>query len=130
MDQHHKLSVLVQIDLHGAYVRLVVTGCVTEANQHALHPVIARTRTLMPPVTVTVDLTGAAHVEAGAVESLRRALEQDGTVPGAGAVEVVASDQLPARRAVPAGPAWRGARSACPGRIGQADLLVTPGFGR
>ncbi len=27
----HRLAVLVQVDLHGAYVRLVVTGCLTEA---------------------------------------------------------------------------------------------------
>lgn len=83
----HKLSVLVQIDLHGAYVRLVVTGCVTQANQHALRPLVARARTLVPPVAVTVDLTCAEHVEAGAVDLLRWALEHDDA--GAGPVEVL-----------------------------------------
>ena len=38
----HNFSVLVPIDLHGTYLRLFVTGCVTATNQHALHQVIAR----------------------------------------------------------------------------------------
>jgi hypothetical protein len=94
----HKLSVLVQIDLHGAYVRLVVTGCVTEANQHVLHPLVARARTLIPPVAVAVDLTGAEHVEEGAVDLLRWALEHDDTAAGAGPVEVLTAPELPAHR--------------------------------
>ncbi|MEB2528516.1 hypothetical protein CIK52_16560 [Kocuria rosea] len=89
----HKLSVLVQIDLHGAYVRLIVTGCVTEANQHALHPLVARARTLIPPVAVTVDLTTAEHVEAGAVDLLRWALEHNDTATGP--VEVLTKVDLP-----------------------------------
>lgn len=96
----HKLSVLVQIDLHGAYVRLVVTGSVSEANQHALHPVIARARTLIPSVTVTVDLTGAEHVEPGAVDLLRWALEHESTVGGAGPVEMLVASEPPTRRPV------------------------------
>jgi hypothetical protein len=94
----HKLSVLVQIDLHGAYVRLVVTGCVTEANQHVLHPLVARARTLIPPVTVAVDLTGAEHVEAGAVDLLSWALEHADTAAGSGSVEVLTAADLPAHR--------------------------------
>ena len=102
----HKFSVLVQVYLHGAYVRLVVTGSVTEANQHALHPLVARARTLIPPVAVTVDLTGAEHVEAGAVDLLRWALEHDGTAEGVGPVEVLTAAELhadqPAHRPVTA----------------------------
>ncbi|GGG70012.1 hypothetical protein GCM10011374_38170 [Kocuria dechangensis] len=116
---NHKLSVLVQIDLHAQYVHLVITGCVTEANQHALHPVIARARTLIPPVTVTVDLTGAAHVEAAAVELLHAAIDQDHTFSGAGPVEVLVPAQLPGHRPVPHhGNALAGrtrARAALPG---------------
>lgn len=93
----HKFSVLVQFDLHGAYVRLVVTGCMTEANQHALHPLVARARTLIPSVAVTVDLTGAEHVEAGAVDLLRWALEHDGTAEGVGPVKVLSAAESPAR---------------------------------
>ena len=73
----HKLSVLVQIDLDGRSVRLVVTGCLTELNHHVLHPVIRRARTLLPPVTVTVDLTAAKHIEEIAVDLLCWATDHD-----------------------------------------------------
>ncbi|MEX5257968.1 hypothetical protein [Kocuria arenosa] len=99
---NHKLSVLVQIDLHGAYVRLVVTGCVTEANQNVLHPLVARARTLIPPVAVAVDLTGAEHVEEGAVDLLRWALEHSNTSDGAGPVEVLTAPERLDRRPVTA----------------------------
>lgn len=99
----HKLSVLVQVDLHGSDVRLVVTGCVTKANQHVLHPMIARARTLIPPVAVSVDLTGAGHVEAIAVDLLRWALEHDNTTAETGPVSVLAPARLPDHRPVLAG---------------------------
>ncbi|MFI7494747.1 hypothetical protein ACH9D2_08505 [Kocuria sp. M4R2S49] len=96
----HRLSVLVQVDLGGAYVRLAVTGCLTEANQHVLYPLVRRARTLIPPVTVSVDLTAADHVEAIAVDLLRWAVDHDGTMggAGAGAVELVVPDDLPGHR--------------------------------
>jgi hypothetical protein len=103
----HKLSVLIQIDLNGAYVRLVVTGCLTEANQHVLHPLIRRARTLIPPVTVSVDLTTAGHLEAAAVEALRWAVDHDESLQGASPVRVVVPHGLPAHRPAPA----RAARS-------------------
>ena len=71
----HRLSVLVQVDLHGRSVRLVVTGCVTEVNHHVLSPLIRRARLLIPAATVEVELTAAGHVEALAVELLHRAVE-------------------------------------------------------
>jgi hypothetical protein len=94
----HKLSVLVQVDLDGAYLRLVVTGCLTEENQHVLHPLVRRARTLIPPVTVSVDLTAAGHVEAIAVDLLRWAVDHDDTPDGAGTVELLVPDALPAHR--------------------------------
>jgi hypothetical protein len=96
----HKLSVLVQVDVDGAYVRLVVTGCLTEANQHVLYPLVRRARTLIPPVTVSVDLTAAGHVEAIAVDLLRWAVDHDGISDGA--VELLVPDVLTAHR--PAAP--------------------------
>ena len=105
----HKLSVLVQVDLDGAYVRLLVTGRLTEANQHALHPLIRRARTLLPPVTVSIDLTAAEHVEAIAVDLLRWTVDHDEAMDGGSPVEVlvpaVLADRAPARTvARPRGP--------------------------
>ncbi|MFF0905456.1 UNVERIFIED_CONTAM: hypothetical protein RF653_17440 [Kocuria sp. CPCC 205316] len=100
----HKISVLVQIDLDGAYVRLAVTGCLTEANQHVLYPLVHRARTLIPPVTVSVDLTAAGHVEAAAVDLLRWAIDHDETADGASPVELLAPNGLPTHEHTP-GPA-------------------------
>ncbi|GEO95952.1 hypothetical protein [Kocuria turfanensis] len=98
----HKLSVLVQVDLDGRYVRLLVTGCLTEANQHALHPLIRRARTLIPPVTVSVDLTAAEHVEGSAVGQLRTAVDHDPTLEGTSPVELLLSCALPEHPEAPA----------------------------
>ncbi|MEX5256010.1 hypothetical protein [Kocuria arenosa] len=94
----HKLSVLVQVDLDGAYLRLVVTGCLTEANQHVLYPLVRRARTLIPPVTVSVDLTAAGHVEAIAVDLLRWAMDHDESLEGCSPVELLVPDALPTHR--------------------------------
>ncbi|MFE7630985.1 hypothetical protein [Kocuria sp. NPDC057446] len=94
----HKLSVLVQVDLDGAYVRLVVTGCLTEANQHVLYPMVRRARALMPPVTVSVDLTAAGHVEAIAVDLLRWAIDHNETLDGVSPVELLIPNGLPAHQ--------------------------------
>ena len=59
---HHKLSVLVQVDLDGRHVRLVVTGCLTEVSHRALGPLVRRARTLVPGIAVVVDATAALHV--------------------------------------------------------------------
>ena len=91
----HKLSVLVQVDLDGAYLRLVVTGCLTEPNQHVLYPLVRRARTLIPPVTVSVDLTATRHVEAIAVDLLRWAMDHDESLDGCSPVELLVPDALP-----------------------------------
>lgn len=97
----HKLSVLVQIDLDGHYVHLLVTGCVTEANQHVLYPLVRRARTLIPPVTVTVDLTTAQHVETAAVDLLRWAFSHDEHESSTSPVEVLTPVELPNHRLMP-----------------------------
>ncbi|MGQ1799111.1 hypothetical protein ACT4S5_18545 [Kocuria oceani] len=91
----HKLSVLVQMDLENRSVRLVVTGCVTESNQHVLYPLVRRARTLAPPVTVSVDVTTAGHVEAIAVDLLRWAVDHDDPVPGIGPVRILTPIRWP-----------------------------------
>ncbi|MEX5259752.1 hypothetical protein [Kocuria sp. CPCC 205263] len=98
----HKLSVLVQMDLENRSVRLVVTGCVTEANQHVLYPLVRRARTLIPPVAVSVDLTSAGHVEAIAVDLLRWTIDHDEPVPGADPVRILTPTPFPAHSSVPA----------------------------
>ncbi len=97
----HKLSVLVQIDLDGAYVRLIVTGCLTEANQHVLYPLVRRARTLIPPVTVSVDLAAAGHVEPNALDLLRWAIDHDDTLQGVSPVELLIPNGLPAHGPTP-----------------------------
>lgn len=110
---NHKLSVLVQMDLENRSVRLVVTGCVTEANQHVLYPLVSRARTLVPPVTVSVDLTAAGHVEAIAVDLLRWAIDHDEPARGVSPVRILTSAPLPDHPSAPAGNAvpWKSARS-------------------
>jgi hypothetical protein len=97
----HKLSVLVQVDLDGAYLRLAVTGCLTEANQHVLYPLVRRARTLIPPVTVSVDLTAAGHVEANAVDLLRWAIDHDETAEAVSPVELLVPNGLPHHELTP-----------------------------
>ena len=84
---HHKLSVLVQVDLDGRHVRLVVSGCLTEVNHRALCPVIRRARTLVPGIAVIVDATSAQHVEPAAADLLRWSAEHDDAVRGTPPVE-------------------------------------------
>ncbi|MFF0904883.1 UNVERIFIED_CONTAM: hypothetical protein RF653_14515 [Kocuria sp. CPCC 205316] len=105
----HKLSVLVQVDLDEACVRLAVTGCLTEANQHVLYPLVRRARTLIPPVSASVDLTATRHVEAIAVDLLRWAMDHDESLDGSSPVELLVPDELPAHgeTASPLCTAWR-----------------------
>ncbi|WP_344119295.1 hypothetical protein [Kocuria aegyptia] len=98
----HKLSVLVQIDVDGTYVRLAVTGCLTEVNMHVLYPLIRRARTLIPPVAVSVDLTAAGHVEPIAVDLLRWAIDHDGTLDGSSPIELLVPNGLPGHQFAPA----------------------------
>lgn len=108
---HHKMSVLVQVDLDGRHVRLVVTGCVTEVNHRALCPLIRRARNLVPGTTVVVDLTSAHHVESTAVDLLRWATEHEDAVRGTPPVEFPLPAELPDHTTAPG-------LVASPGRAG------------
>jgi hypothetical protein len=114
---HHKPSVLVQVDLDGRHVRLVVTGCVTELNHRALCPLVRRARTLVPGIAVVVDATSAHHVEPAAVDLLRWAAEHDDAVQGTPPVRFVLPDELPAHGTVTRMAAWAPGRGA-PGPAG------------
>jgi hypothetical protein len=118
---HHKLSVLVQVDLDGRHVRLVVSGCLTEVNHRALCPVIRRARTLVPGIAVVVDVTTAHPVEPAAVELLRWAAEHDDAVQGTPPVEFVLPAELPGHGTVTRLASWTGPRrSARPQQPGDA----------
>jgi hypothetical protein len=93
---HHKLSVTVQVDLDGRTVRILVTGCLTEASQRGLHPLVRRARALTPGVHVTVDCTGVEHLEAGGVELLGQALAHGENADRLPPVELLVPDALPA----------------------------------
>lgn len=99
----HHVSVLVQVDRQSAAVRLVVSGCLTEHNHQAVRPLVLRARTLVPPATVTVDLTCAGHVEASAVDLLRWSLDEDSMLEQLGPVELLLPDPLPEHRRAPYG---------------------------
>lgn len=107
---HHKPSVLVQVDLDGRHVRLVVSGCVTELNHRALCPLVRRARTLVPGIAVVVDLTAAHHVEPAAVDLLRWAADHEDAVRGTAAVDFVLPDELPGHGTVTLLARWADAR--------------------
>jgi hypothetical protein len=79
----NKISVLVEVDLDGQFVRVNVTGALTAMNQQGLHPVLRRARTMLPDATVTVDLTCVRELEPVAVDLLRRAVEHEDHLRGA-----------------------------------------------
>jgi hypothetical protein len=107
---HHKPSVLVQVDLDGRHVRLVVSGCVTELNHRALCPLVRRARTLVPGIAVVVDLTTAHHVEPAAVDLLRWAAEHEDAVRGTPIVGFVLPPELPGHGTVTRLAGWAGGR--------------------
>ncbi|MFI7480986.1 hypothetical protein ACH9EU_01080 [Kocuria sp. M1R5S2] len=125
---HHKLSVLVQVDLDGRHVRLVVSGCLTEVNHRALCPVVRRARTLVPGIAVIVDATSAHHVEPAAVGLLRWAAEHDDAVQGTPPVGFVLPAELPGHGTVTRLSSWtgarRGARHREPGDVAPARVAV------
>ena len=83
------LSVVVQIELDTRCVHLVVTGDLTERNHRTLTPLVARARALFPGAAVTVDLTGAQHVDPGGLDLLRWSLDHDPAPEPGGGVQVL-----------------------------------------
>lgn len=102
----HFLSVVVQIELDSRRVRLVVTGDLTARNHRALSPLVGRARALFPGAAVTVDLTGAQHVDPGGLELLRWSLDIGPGAEPADAVQVL-TRPVPFGLAEPPGPGPR-----------------------
>lgn len=91
---NHKLSVVVHVDLEETYCHLLVTGCLTEVNQQALHPLIRRARALPPGVRVMVDLTAARLSDGSALELLRCTVGNDDVSHRAAPVQFLTSDPI------------------------------------
>lgn len=89
-----KISVLVEVDLDGRYVRVNVTGALTEVNQQALYPVLRRARTMLPGARVIADLTCVHDVEPAAADFLRWAADHDESLGGA--VDLLLPETAPA----------------------------------
>ena len=107
----HKISVTVHVDLDGRNVRIVVTGCLTEFSQRALHLLIRRARTLTSNVQVTVDLSEVRHVEPLGLALLRQAVDQDEAVGTRSPLHLVVAEPSRPRAAPPQG-AWETPPSA------------------
>lgn len=120
---HRKLSAVVQVDPDGRYVRVDVTGALTEVNQQALHPVLQRARTALPGARVVVDLRCVHGLEPAAVDLLRWSFDQDG--PGGGPLEIHAPEELPEQ--APA--AVRDARRRMRAKLLQRQGAEPPGPG-
>ncbi|MGX5358225.1 hypothetical protein [Kocuria sp. KH4] len=87
-----KIAVVVQVDLDGRQVRIVVTGAVTEINQRGLRPLIGRARRLVPGIRVVVDLSAAESVEPAAMDLLRWSAEHENSGVGSPKVEFLLTD--------------------------------------
>lgn len=70
----HKLRVIVRLNVDRPAAVLTVNGCLTEANYRALLPIARRACALIDGLSVTVDLTGARHIEGNSIHSLEQAL--------------------------------------------------------
>lgn len=97
----HDPSAIVHTDPGRGYMSLLVTGCLTEASLQALYPLIREARMLAPPVSLTVNLTAAEHVDQAAVDLLRWTLKHDATMDGAIPVEILLPDELPNHHLAP-----------------------------
>ncbi|MDF9278859.1 hypothetical protein P4U43_13795 [Arthrobacter sp. EH-1B-1] len=92
----HKLRVLVRLDVDRTAAVIAVNGCLTEINYRALLPIARRACALIGGLSVTVDLTGARHIEGNSIDSLERALSLMSASMGAsGKIMVQAPSMLP-----------------------------------
>jgi ABC-type transporter Mla MlaB component len=90
-----QLCVAVETNPEGTQVRLVVTGHLTESNHRALFLLAKRARGLSSHAEVVVDLTGAASVEASAVDLLMWELDHHHASAAEHPVGIVVPEPLP-----------------------------------
>lgn len=74
---NHEFSVTVRVDVETSTILLAVTGCLTRESHRSLLALILRARNLSPVGQVTVDLTGARHIDVAGLDPLRSAIDRD-----------------------------------------------------
>ncbi|NMA75814.1 MAG: TetR/AcrR family transcriptional regulator [Actinomycetales bacterium] len=115
----HTLSVTVHVDLDLQEVQLAVAGCLTAETHLSLLPIVRQARGLEPAPRITLDLTGAEHIDLDGLVPLRHALERDAAA-GTEPLGYRLPDPLPVcRRTI-----------AAPRAAGTADELFLDGAGR
>ena len=104
----HTLSVTVHVDLDLQEVQLAVAGCLTAQTHPSLLPIVRQARGLDPSPRITVDLSGAEHIDLDGLMPLRHALDHE-SGPGAAPLDYRVPDPLPmCGRTMPAVPAGSG----------------------
>lgn len=68
---HHKLRIVVHVDVVPGNIAVEVGGCLTRANFPALLNLLLRAQRLAASPDIAVDLRRAIHLDAGVLEHLR-----------------------------------------------------------
>jgi hypothetical protein len=68
---HHKLRIVVHVDLDPGHITVDVGGCLTQSNFPALLHMLLRAQRLAAGPQITLDLRHAIHVDAGVFAHLR-----------------------------------------------------------
>ena len=68
---HHKLRIVVHVDLDPGHITVDVGGCLTQSNFPALLHLLLRAQRLASGPQITLELRHAIHVDAGVFAHLR-----------------------------------------------------------
>ncbi|GAA4525785.1 TetR/AcrR family transcriptional regulator [Brachybacterium paraconglomeratum] len=93
----HTLSVTVRVDLDLREIQLSVAGCLTAETHTALIPIVRQAWGLEPAPCLTLDLTGAEHIDLDGLMPLRHAIDRE-SEDGAAQVDYRLPDPLPVCR--------------------------------
>lgn len=78
---NHDLSAVVRLDPAISAIQILATECLTTQSQRVVLPLIRRVRTLGSDASLTIDLTGAQHIETAGYDLLSRALASQPSRP-------------------------------------------------
>lgn len=120
----HTLSVTVHVDLDLREIQIAVAGCLTADTQIALLPIVRQARGLEPTPCLTLDLTGAEHVDLDGLVQLQHAIVRE-TVDSTGPVDFRLPEPLPKCQRTIVAPRLSGtAEDLVPGRANRATPLA------